>query len=384
MSQKTKPNAKTSKKTKKSKHVPDVTQRLAGSPTIPEVPLAITRSGPKPPEISEDLTPEQRVIQDAGAWANRLLTDQALQNLLWSMVSARRIYAVAYRELQDTIEKKTEEFEKTGEIVSPALSDFLVQYAMYLASTPFNDHQLMADVHTHLLPWVARTVDKHVEHDQQAATAAREQAEAERRQAAVTLPFRHSFGQEATFLDRQSSLVLTGQAAAVQWLLDQVVAHSEKQGTRVLRLSLTAQDLPDAGHVVALPRKIWAECAASSDRKIRSVLGTCVSEYLSGLPDLLVCDDLSVAAGPGFLGRTAPAAAGDAHKRLRRWCNSVGCALVGGVIDGDNPPNVLDPAYEQLKIFTFLRALRVEDTATERTITLGNHAEVFRIPNEEL
>jgi len=94
------------------------------------------------------------------------------------------------------------------------------------------------------------------------------------------------------------------------------------------------------------------------------VMGEQVQDKQARLVDLLVCDNLSLAHTGGYVGRPAAAAAGDAHKVLRKWCDRGGAALLGAVpLASDDDPDLRAPEFEQLRTFTDLRGVTVRHQA---------------------
>jgi len=99
-----------------------------------------------------------------------------------------------------------------------------------------------------------------------------------------------------------------------------------------------------------------------------------VADRLSCQPDLLVVDNLAPAYTKGFIGRAPEASAGDAHKRIRKWCDNAGCALLGGVPLEDGDFDIRAPQFEQLRTFTDLVPVTATREGDGYRIVVGDPA----------
>lgn len=342
-------------------------------------------------------TPHQVVTESCAAWYRDLArTHPRVVQTVAAMIGVRRMYAVAYRELQEAVAEAQAALHAGGpDHADPAVTvpvefvDFAAQYAVFQASKPFDEHALMRGVADTVLPWLADVVDRHTEADQRADAAARAEAAERRRAAALPIGFKHTPAQEDLLLRRDRSLVLVGWGPAVAWLLDQAVEHVLAPDAELTVVRLCAGDTrPEDQHarLVRLPRSAWSGCA-NSGRDLARMCAAFVADAVGGPVDLLVADDLAAAHTAGFVERAAGAAAGDAHKRLRAWCADLGAGLLGAVPLAATPaPDLTQPEFEQLRTFADLRAVAVDDSLAADTyrITVGAAAAVFDVPRADV
>ena len=342
------------------------------------------------------LTPEQRAIKEAGEVADELLAVEGeIFDAVQTMIALRRGYAIAYREYLDLLAKKREEMEFKGETLTPMIEDFLVQYAMYESSKAFSEHQFMNAMINIGLRWLTDVIDRHTQQEQQERKEAYERAEEQRRKRPVPIGFRHSPQQEAPYLDKSRTLVLTGWSNALLWLVENVVCANvlgtvcgadEGGAFQIVRFMRTSPKSKDQDRqLIRLGANNWKGCG-DSVKKLARTMGEFVADKLSSRPDLLIVDDLAWAYTLGFVGRPEAAVAGDAQRQLRKWCDQAGCALLGLVPFPDSAtPDVTAPEWEQLRTFTHLRPVRVEHAdETKYRLVVGNDAAVFEVEKTTL
>ncbi len=344
----------------------------------------------KMPSVGETLSVEQRALQEAGDLAELLLKETGFKRVFDLMVGLRQAYAVAYRELQEQVAKVQETWPEGRDF--PLVEDFLIQYATYQAGKPFNEHQLMRTFADTILPGIATIVDQHVADDAREAAQERMDQDKQRRERPVPIGCKHTPVEgEEPVLAKGVSLTLVGWKNAVLWVLDQICAHvlanpqPQAQGgpfTTVRFLETAPKSREQHRDLIRLGGKAWAGCA-NSNKTLARCMGAYVADSLSAQPDLVIVDHLPAAHTLGFTGRDMGARAGDAHRWLRRWCDSAGAALIGAVCLPDaEPVDIASPAYEQLRTFTLLRFLTVTEggeneegeTLLKYRISLGAHA----------
>lgn len=348
----------------------------------------------------ESKTSAQLALENCGDWFHRLATEAPrVLTAVASMMALRRAYAVAYRELQDGITDAQAglDLQDRGEVIPPEFADFAVQYAMYMASKPFNEHELMAGVVDTLLPWMADVVDRHTEADQAAAVEDTVKANEERRATPLPLSFKHTPAQETNDLTRDRALVLVGWRNAVLWLLDKSLEVVLAQGFQTVRM-LTKAPKPEDQHarLIRLPPAAWAGCA-NTDRDTDMMVAKFVDSAVGAPVDLVVVDDLSRAYTKGFVGRDRFAQAGDAHRQLKKWACRMGAGLLAAVpLDGRELPDMSGSEFEQLKTFATLRPVFVTDGVDPDpsepdepaepyyVVTVGTDASVFHVPKHQL
>jgi len=319
---------------------------------------------------------QERLVQCGEAYQRAAEKHPRIKTAVAAMIGIRRMYAVAYAELLAQVEAAD------PKLALPAgFADFCVQYAAYQASKPFDEHELMRGVTETVLPWVGAVVDRHVNEERSAAMADQAARNEARRVEPIPLGFRHCVGQELTAQPRDKTLVLVGWKNAVLWLLDQV--GSKVPGVLV-RLN-SGQDGEISATTVCVPPQRWAKCA-TSDRTLDGMVDREIAPVVGGPVDLVVCDDLAAAITTAFLGRPAAADAGDAHRRLRKWCDVMGAGFVAGLPTlAPGAPDVSGPEFEQLRTFTHLRPVVVVPAPAEGyyRVTVGGVG-TFDVPRADL
>lgn len=333
-----------------------------------------------------DETPERVAVRSAADASRHLLARPEWAAVVKSMVTFRRAYAVAYRELQELVADERAAGSGAARLLPDMLEDFLIQYAMYQASKPFSEHTLMRDV-VEVFRWLATLVDRHNEADASEQVEAVQRADKERRSGAISIGFRHTQYQDVgDALGRERSLVLVGWRPAVRWLLTKACVTAATEDCMVVRFAGLEVAGPgdQSARTVTVGVRHWAGCA-DSNRTLALCMGERVADRLSKPPDLLVVDELHRAYSLGFVGRPAAAVAGDAHKRLRKWCDTAGAALVGALgLDALAAPDLTAPEYEQLRTFTLLRPVAVTVEADNYRLTVGAEASTFVVGRQEL
>lgn len=342
--------------------------------------------------VLEAKTHDQSALELCGKWYERFkeLNPHVLETVA-SMVGLRRAYTVAYRELTEAIEagQLTLDGQKQGEEIPPEFADFCVQYAMWLASKPFNEHDMMEGITGTILPWIATVVDKHTEADQAEAVAERAELNERRRKTNLPVGLKHSPAQEDDTLGRDRALVLVGWKNAVQWLMDEMLGKvllDKEYAFQVVRMLTKAPRPGDqSARLVRLAPSAWGGCA-NSDRDIDKMVALFIDPTVGGPVDLVAVDDLSAAHTAGFVGRNRFAQAGDAHRRLKKWCDKMGAGLVAAVpLDAPELPDMAGPEFEQLKTFAYLRPVSVRDGEGDHyVVTVGTDATVFLVPKHTL
>lgn len=377
--------------------LPDLAKReevlsLARGPV--DIKLGGERSSPI--SLSAPKTDQQKAIEACGVWYTRLTkTNPKLLATVASMIGLRRAYAVAYRELQDQIQASQDKLDeqKAGETLPAELCDFAVQYAMWAASKPFNEHDMMTGVLETILPWLADVVDAHTSADERAATEELAERNERRRNTRLPVGFKHTPAEEDCGVARDRALVLVGWEPAVRWLMDEMcsnVLNARENDFRIVRL-MTRPPVAGEQHarMVRLAPSAWAG-VANTDRDIDKMVFEFIEPTAGGPIDMVAIDDLSQAFTGGFVGRSPFANAGDAHRRLRKWTDKMGAGLVAAVpLESFQLPDFGGSEFEQLKTFANLRPVTVTDGASEEKgdhykVVVGTDATVFYVPKQTI
>lgn len=292
--------------------------------------------------------------EKAGAQARAFMTKDSFREVIGSMLAFRQGYVMAYNALQRLLDRETD--------VHPLVADVLVQSAAHGAAQAFDEQILLKGYQETVFPWMLRTVAQHNAEDREELKKQFEAEEEARRQRDVPIGVALDPGGSLS-LPRSQSLVLTGWRPAVLWVLDQIVTHTlaarDQQTYTVVRFQAgTTQQKPDA-YLLRLGGKAWAGCC-NSNSSLPKLAAAAIYPLLQLPPDLLVVDDLPAAITNGLVGRASASVAGDAHRRLRKMANEVGCGLVGAILQPtEDPPDLSPPPWENLRTFTTLRPVKV-------------------------
>lgn len=343
----------------------------------------------KAPAITESTTEQDRVLIACGQQLEALLRKPEFAAALGSMHCMRQAYAVALRELGEQIDAINAGLPPADQLHA-GLRDFATQYVMYQASKPFSEHTLMKMIADTLLPFMAEVLDKHTEQDNKDHAGVVALREEGRRKREVPIDIVTSAHQIGTGLGKERALVLAGYGPAISWILDKIcktvleATDPEIGPFEIVRcLDAAPRERQQARYLRFAPN-MWAGCA-NGDKEIAIFMGTQVADMLNAQPDLLVFDDLAKAHTAGFSLRVQAAAAGDAHRRLRKWCDKAGCGLIGSVpTDEFDWPDITAPEFEQLRTFADLRPVRVVPKDDDVEITIGEGGTMFTVPIAEL
>lgn len=331
-------------------------------------------------------TEDQRAIEACCASFQTVWNESdTFKGVVASMSYVRRMYTVLFRRLQELV---VDEFQTTFGPLPPEFVDYAAGAAMASASKPFDEHSLMRGIAEVVLPTLADVVDKHSANDAEEHKATLAEANERRRSRPVPIGFKHTPTQEDTSLSRDRALVLYGWKNAVHWLLDQActeVLKAEDEPFMTVRL-LTSAPKPEDQHarLVRLAPKMWSGCA-NSDRDLDAMSVRHIAKMAGAPVDFLVCDNLGAAFTGSFIGRPDVANAGDAHRRMMKWCKGTGAALLAAIPQaGQTLPDFTGPEFEQLKTFADLRGVSVQDYGDTYRIVVGGHASVFDVYKDVL
>jgi hypothetical protein len=305
------------------------------------------------------LVPEEEA-EKAREDASRLMVeDEDVRKAVGTMISARQIYSVAVRELERLLDAMDP--PPHGDVI-----DIFMQTASNEAGKPFDETVLFNGLMETTVPWLQKIVREHVDEDQLAEQ--KQIAEDEERRIAVPVPIGISTEKEGpTFIDRETPVILAGPRAAVTFLLDHITtqvmtATSDDHPNRVFTvLRFADRSRREDAHVqlVRVAKSVWQGCCEKSNG-IPTMMAEHVAPQLSAMPDLLICDEMQLAA-TGVVGSRVANRAATAFKGLDRWCREVGCAFVGGIpLGGDDAPNVVgNPSYERIRAKGILRPVSI-------------------------
>lgn len=332
------------------------------------------------PQVVDTRTPLQKEIEQCGETYRQLIDSHPeLIDLVACLIAFRRCHAVAYREMHDLLLRIT----AAGITVPPLFADFVTMLFLEQADRPFDTHELMSGMVDVVTKWMANTMDRHTAADEAEAQAAQQKELADRLSASVPIGFRYSVSEDET-LERSRTLVLVGWRNAVLWLLDRAARTTSATGTVVQFATRAPQRHEQNSRLIRVAPDSWAGFA-NSDRALATTVVTYVAPTIGSPIDLITCGDLSLGLTNTFVGRPAAASAGDAHRRLRKWCDDIGAAIMAAIpVDGFDVPDVTAPEFYQLNTFATVRVVYVREVGDNYQVVIGNDASVFEVPRAEL
>jgi hypothetical protein len=316
-----------------------------------------------PPEAAiNPMVNEQAAIEAGNATVQRLMATTDLPQIVNTLIQLRRAYLMATNALDAVLDEAKRKVE-TGEAAYGELArDICIHASAAEATKPFSEHQVMQSLIGQVLPWLGEVVDTHSKADETSRQSELALAEAARR--ARPVPFK--LGTDAEALDKTVPIIFFGAPAEVHWMLDHFCqmaledAASEEEGGAYTVLRFQTQAPQEAQHrqLIRVSPDMWKECAGS-ERALQACLLK-VSDSLSQQPDFLVCDDLSAAGKPTYIGQPPAAIAGHAQRVLRKWGNTYGCGILAGLYwREEGNPDCGGLEFDQLRTHTrFFRVIR--------------------------
>jgi hypothetical protein len=321
--------------------------------------------------LSAKTTESQAALQACLEWYKHLARDEPdLVAGLASLVHLRQAYVLASRRVYDKIDqlrqKQVDDGASEDKLIPPELGDFIAQAAAHTASQPFDRRVAIHYVVETVMPFLAKIVDEGITADNVVIVNEEQAAAKVRAETPVPLGVLGS-------VPRKQSLVLAGWRNAVVWLIEHAVASlpdAAEPWSVVLLSSTPPKAREQRVNLVRLGPSQWHGCS-NSDRSM-AMTSHHVGPKMHRV-DLIACSDLAKSFTQGFVGRPPGAQAGDGHRRLRRWCDQIGAAFLGGVLqDERDPPDIAkDFAFEQLRAFTTLQVVEVVERDTEYQFTVG-------------
>lgn len=337
-----------------------------------------------PVAVTEDSSPERLALNAAQASAMAFM--EASENnatIVASMLAIRRLYVVAYRELMLAVENHPEPLDDMT-------AEYLALSVVHKAAAPFDERELFVGVVESLVPWAAKTVEKHLEEDkaeQKAEKDARLEDYKTRKLNVGLLPHFESLDH---WWDKNVSLVFVGWYKAVLYVLDLVTASILKQNGKydpycAIRMSDTRpsariKDLLNL-HIVA--GSDWLGCCKST-KGLSNAIASVITQ-LSRRPDVLICDDLARSLPKPGWPRPDAAQAGDAHKVMRKFCFNNFMGFIGGISTYEHAvPDVTGTEYNQIRTFAQLVPLDVKEDGDHYKITVNRGGIVINAPKVEV
>lgn len=323
-----------------------------------------------------------------------VLENQSIRQSVGSLVASRQLYAMAMHDLDYRLEVEC----GLGPADFSAVKEILVASAANQASHPFDERNLVAMIKETLVPtiagcvtWAEKVSSEHNEYEKRVQLDEFKAAEAERVKKIIRLPFDCSWAE----LDRKKSLVFVGYAPALRWLESKIVESVTSPGipqeedckphnvAQMLHFSSKPSPVKDS-KLVTLGGSAWENCARSNNSWAKLFEQSYLSKLSAPVDLLLVSDLAKCTEGHSF--QSDITRAGDAQKRLRKWCTLVGSSMVG-MIPQETASKGVDlntPDWENFRMFTHLRAVTLLEHENHYDILIGREDKLENIPKEDI
>ena len=190
-------------------------------------------------------------------------------------------------------------------------------------------------------------------------------AEEARRQEPLTLPGELLPGlmtaEGVANVQRDRTVALVGPRDAVRSRLEQIVQALAGKNVLYCRWSLDADEFPSQQGLAILPKSKWLN-AAESDQQLADVFRVAMPD--APYVDALLIDDTDDVSAS--LSQVSIAnRVSTAHRRLRRFADSLGCALILGVPTTDEQPfDLSKTGWQTLEVHTVLAHVSNADNAS--------------------
>ena len=335
---------------------------------------------------SDEMAKQNNKWADLSDTAQELVvSDKGIRQLVGAMVASRQLYAMALHDLDYRLDSSIGNYKDIVEEDKSPLKEIFVSSAASQAANPFEESDLLSGVKNTVIPWMEEVSAAHTAAEDRLLVQEHEAAEKERRSKKVSLGLGLE-PEEEDSLDRERSLVLGGWGPALDYLSSRIIGHSLSavmDFNQVIHLTMSATKSPDH-RLLEIGGKAWENCARSN----ASWNKLFVSEYLDKLSaplDLFVISDLSL-TNKGHSFQSAASLSAEAQKRLRKWSNSMGCAMVGCIpLLSQETPDLNTPDWEKLRMFTRLRAVTVNTRDDGNyDILVGRTGKLENIPKEDV
>jgi len=376
---------------------------MTDEPQDAETPEDIVEKAKKDSVENAEITEERQAHLDRWQALSEkaqglLLSDDGLRQVVGAMLASRQLYAMALHDMDVRVDMLDGEEEERDQ-----LREVFISSAASQAANPFDENELLQGMQETVLPWMKRVSGEHNSLEESTRRTEIREAEVERRNKDVGIGVAYtqtesteedSDGTEMDGvydLNRVRTLVLVGWKPAVLWVINHIleyVTSPEAFASSLAPKQTVVLTREGGGHkdprIMTIGGQAWENCARSNEAWQR----TFQESYLDKLKDpmdLFVVTDLSHAReGHSFQSDIAKAA--DAQKKLRKWATIMGAAFVGGVLlDRKKLPDFNTPIWEQLRLFTYLRGVAVEERKDgDYDIIVGRHHRIAGVAKEEV
>jgi len=316
-----------------------------------------------------------------------VLTDAGLRQATGTMVAAKQLYCMALRDM----ENRTDALDSGGEDKA-RLKELYLEIASVQAGEPFDEVMLLQGIAETVVPWVESVSKEHTELEAKLKHQEIAEAEQTRRAGGISLGMEclpeHKIPDE---LNRTRTLTLVGWKPAVLWVVNRILEHTTSPeafaaGTapkQTIVLTREGGEHRDP-RIMSIGDKGWDDCANSNNSWGRKFQETYL-DHLHDPLDLFVVLDLPHAY-KGYAFQSEATKAAEAQKKLRKWATLMGSAFIGTVLlESQNLPDFKALPWESLRLFTYLRAVTVEEKRDGYyDITVGRFTKIEGVPKEEV
>lgn len=289
--------------------------------------------------------------------------DKLIQTACATLMISQQLYHCGLQALNRQI-------DKIGE--KPDIEAALVQSMRHGAMQPFKRPDLLKKLQDHILPWLLGEMAGEEEREGKHVAAEIIKENEQRAKIDIPIGFLPDKDWKEMLLPRDRTLVLAGHRGAVKFMLDMIVRAIIEIGTgfrpNILRMvdnvlahsNITKSEWRDKQYIECGVNR-WIKCA-SSDKALTKTLAPWIKAMRKLRTDLLVIDDMGLLLGESTL--AVQTRAGQAHKRIRKWADTLSAAVIGGI--PMSPEELkLDRSWSQLEVYTHLRFLTVHENSDD-------------------
>lgn len=279
-----------------------------------------------------------------------------LGSALASAVQAYRLHSIATLAISRVLQE---------EQADPRLLLFLTHAVKAQAAEPFEREKVAQLLGEGTLPWLLDEIAQEKFRENLESNKEAQAAEEARRQEPLTLPGELLPGlmtaEGVANVQRDRTVALVGPRDAVRSRLEQIVQALAGKNVLYCRWSLDADEFPSQQGLAILPKSKWLN-AAESDQQLADVFRVAMPD--APYVDALLIDDTDDVSAS--LSQVSIAnRVSTAHRRLRRFADSLGCALILGVPTTDEQPfDLSKTGWQTLEVHTVLAHVSNADNAS--------------------
>lgn len=304
--------------------------------------------------------PDQAGAMDSGfLGASKFITDGAGKFLFSAALDVRRLYTVLMVEIQKHVDNGAA-LQAVSEEMRTLAYDTVVQMLVDASSKEFDARELLSRLDSTVVPAIKVMLDEERKREESAQEQFERDTDAARvGPIPVGFKWQHDMPEE---IGRHKSLTLVGDREHCETYLRKAVKAAVDADKKVLHLSyhdyrkepLTKVIDENNKLYVHVDLSVWSR-TAKNKKRFAEFLNSIPTLANSTLPDLIVVDDMSLAAPPAFIGALPGLTAAHSHKAIWAIAHDHLKAAVIGAMPMEEPVTELKEEFESFKLFSILK-----------------------------